>query len=453
MSKLILFTTSFPYLPGETFLEEELPFLASKFSTIIIYPLFKSSKECIKREVPDNVVVKETLIRFSHKDRIKLIINGLFSSDLTHQIKEFFSKKVFLQGKKTWIFFNYTLLYNSIINNKRVINDVTTELKSANIAYFYWGDKSALLTPFLKKSVPEVKYVVRFHGSDLYLYAKGFLPYRERLFKSIDYAIPISKHGAHYISENYGNLIEQSRIKCFRLGSFNNYIGEVKKSREDKVYRVISCSNVIELKRVELIAKALLNIAKDISFCREMESNGYNKIEWSHIGDGPLLSKIKEICSKEILESKNKSYLTVNFVGLLSHSRVIELYSEKNYNLFVMASRSEGIPVSIMEAFSFGVPVVATNVGGVSELFGGSNSSSNNSSSQSIGTLIPANLTKEELTESLTDAIKSSILLPMNIQNLAKEAARAEWEANWNGAKNYNEFAEFLQEICGTPQK
>lgn len=450
MSKLILFTTSFPYLHGETFLEEELPFLASKFSTIIIYPLFKSSKECVKREVPDNVVVKETLIRFSHKDRIKLVINGLFSSDLTHQIKEFFSKKVFLQGKKTWIFFNYTLLYNSIINNKRVIKDVITELKSATVAYFYWGDKSALLTSFLKKSVPEVKYVVRFHGSDLYLYAKGFLPYRERLFKSIDYAIPISKHGAHYISENYGNLIKPNRIKYFRLGSFNNYMGEVKKSREDKVYRVISCSNVIELKRVELIAKALLNIAKDYGFCREMESNGYNKIEWSHIGDGPLLPEIKNICSKAI---KEKSYLRVIFTGSLSHSNVLELYKKENFNLFVMASRSEGIPVSIMEAFSFGVPAIATNVGGVSELFGGSNSSSNNSSSQSIGTLIPANLTKEELTESLTDAIKSSILLPMNIQNLAKEAARAEWEANWNGAKNYNEFAEFLQEICGTPQK
>ena len=31
-------------------------------------------------------------------------------------------------------------------------------------------------------------------------------------------------------------------------------------------------------------------------------------------------------------------------------------------------SESEGIPVSIMEASSFGIPVIATNVGGVGEI-------------------------------------------------------------------------------------
>lgn len=464
MSKLILFTNSFPYLPGETFLEEELPFLASKFSSIVIYPLYINSKESKRRTVPENVVVKDPLISFSHKDKARLLFNGIIPRSFAVQIKEFFSKRVFLQGKKLWIYLNYTLLYNSILSNTRIINSAITELQTADIAYFYWGDKSALLTSFLKKKASKPKYIVRFHGSDLYLTAKGFLPYREGLFSNIDYAIPISEHGAKYIQDNYGNLIDSSRIVPFRLGSFNEgqlenaearkekIIGEVKENNVDKVFKIISCSNVIELKRVELIAKALLNISEDSEFCKEMNANGFNKIEWNHIGDGPLLPEIKEICNKAIL---GKSYLKINFTGSLNHKEVLNLYKKESFNLFVMASRSEGIPVSIMEAFSFGVPVIATNVGGVSELFGGSisNSSNANIAQCKYGTLLPANLTTEELEESLTNAIKSFILLPMNKQSLAKKAARAEWEANWNGAKNYGEFSEFLQKNCGIPKQ
>ena len=36
--------------------------------------------------------------------------------------------------------------------------------------------------------------------------------------------------------------------------------------------------------------------------------------------------------------------------------------------MFINLSSSEGIPVSIMEAQSFGIPVIATNVGGSGEI-------------------------------------------------------------------------------------
>lgn len=36
--------------------------------------------------------------------------------------------------------------------------------------------------------------------------------------------------------------------------------------------------------------------------------------------------------------------------------------------MFINVSSSEGLPVSIMEACSFGIPIIATNVGGTAEI-------------------------------------------------------------------------------------
>lgn len=43
-------------------------------------------------------------------------------------------------------------------------------------------------------------------------------------------------------------------------------------------------------------------------------------------------------------------------------------YSEHPVDVFINLSTNEGVPVSIMEAISFDIPIVATDVGGTSEI-------------------------------------------------------------------------------------
>ena len=57
----------------------------------------------------------------------------------------------------------------------------------------------------------------------------------------------------------------------------------------------------------------------------------------------------------------------MNFAGQLENTAILDFYRSNPVSVFVNVSSSEGIPVSIMEAISFGIPVVATNVGGTSE--------------------------------------------------------------------------------------
>ncbi|MBL3200697.1 glycosyltransferase, partial [Klebsiella pneumoniae] len=54
--------------------------------------------------------------------------------------------------------------------------------------------------------------------------------------------------------------------------------------------------------------------------------------------------------------------------GTVPHETIISFFAANPVHLFLNLSTMEGIPVSIMEAISFGIPVVATDVGAVSEI-------------------------------------------------------------------------------------
>ena len=443
MSNLLLFTNSYPFGNGETFLDDEIPYLADKFEEIFIHPLYIpadatplsiNNKTCIKF---NNIKVCEALIPFDHKDKRGLVVKGIKIFPPLWQIKEFFSKGCFLSAKKLRLFINYALIYNSIISDKALIHKIICELKECSVAYFYWGDKSALLVPQLKRLLAHElrdyagkmpKFVVRFHGSDLYEEVKGYLPFREHLLPKIDYAVTISKNGKEYLKSKYPG-IQPKNVCTYRLGSCGDLIPKnIGPEFEGSLFHIISCSNLIPLKRVGLIADAMKIIQNDVAFIERMWENGYNGIKWSHIGDGPLLDDIK---TKVTLEEDGE--VIYDFKGRMEHSAVLDYYRDEDCDLFVQVSNSEGIPVSIMEALSFGIPVLATNVGGIGEIV-------YNRPENPFGKLVDVKLTAADLALQIEDFI---LMPPDKLLNM-KRAARAEWEQGWDSTKNYSAFADFL---------
>jgi glycosyltransferase involved in cell wall biosynthesis len=65
---------------------------------------------------------------------------------------------------------------------------------------------------------------------------------------------------------------------------------------------------------------------------------------------------------------------SVRFLGVLPHSALLKIYEEGTVSAVVLASLDlgnglhEGIPVALMEAMSYGIPVVTTATGGTAEL-------------------------------------------------------------------------------------
>ena len=136
-------------------------------------------------------------------------------------------------------------------------------------------------------------------------------------------------------------------------------------------------------------------------------------IIWTHIGAGKEWSNLKKRTQQV------PPNLQINLVGAMSNSDVIKYYQTEPIDIFVNVSSSEGLPVSIMEAISFDIPVLATNVGGTSEIV-----------TQESGILIDVDFTPE--------------ILAAKIMELYKQRKsfhpRQFWQTHFSAAKNYPSF-------------
>jgi len=110
----------------------------------------------------------------------------------------------------------------------------------------------------------------------------------------------------------------------------------------DKDIIILNIGHVDKIKGVDILIKSFLLVKKKIC-------NVYLFI----IGDGDLLEYYK-----------SKGLKNVFLLGSIDDVRPFYLEAD----LFVISSRKEGLPRSIIEASYFGIPIIATKVGGIPEV-------------------------------------------------------------------------------------
>lgn len=102
-----------------------------------------------------------------------------------------------------------------------------------------------------------------------------------------------------------------------------------------------------EIKRQDLLIRAFGRLLHSVPSARLLL-----------VGDGPLRASLEELTSE--LNLKN----SVHFTGYRDdRERLL-----RAMDIFAITSRSEGMPLSVLEAWAAGVPVVAAHVGGLPEL-------------------------------------------------------------------------------------
>ncbi len=103
-----------------------------------------------------------------------------------------------------------------------------------------------------------------------------------------------------------------------------------------------------------------LQIAREILKTLQQSSEQVQDVKFVLVGDGPLSLKCHDFVEKEKLEEK------VLLLGEKSPIETRELFFA--FDIFVLLSHFEGMPITILEAMFAGLPIVASNVGGTVEL-------------------------------------------------------------------------------------
>ncbi|HEV3004226.1 MAG TPA: glycosyltransferase [Pirellulales bacterium] len=102
-----------------------------------------------------------------------------------------------------------------------------------------------------------------------------------------------------------------------------------------------------EIKRQDLLIRSFARLAE-----------GRTELHLLLVGDGPLRSELEQLAASLTTAGR------IHFAGYQPQpQRYLQLM-----DVFALASRSEGMPLAVLEAWAAGVPVVASRVGGLPEL-------------------------------------------------------------------------------------
>ena len=399
---LFIFSNFFPYKKAEAFLLNEFEFTKKEALSINLISLYGKHEESLIKEESNLKLLKPIINNSSSK--IFLLFKGVFNlAPVNFHLNEFIKTNILLSPQKLYYWFISLFISRAALSSDAYKQVVKLVNASKNpILYFYWGDNLAWTIPYLKKEIKnkDLKIIIRLHGSDLYENLKhNYAPLRSAIFSAADTIVPISEHGYNYIFNKYPKF--SSKVFLSRLGVFDNGLN-YNIQNLSKEFTIVSVSNVVALKRLNLLFDAL----------QKTQSN----ITWHHFGDGVLMNDLNN-------SIKNKRQgLNVILHGYVSNQTLINFYQKQQVDLFVNVSSSEGLPVSIMEALSFAIPVIATDVGGSSELV-----------SDKVGELISSNFS----TESLGQNIEKVLNLNSEELLLLRSNARSIFELKVNAKINY----------------
>lgn len=261
-----------------------------------------------------------------------------------------------------------------------------------------------------------VTRVTRIHGFELYPEQDrlGKIPYQLSGLSTYSEIFAISEHGRTYLQGRYPQLGTIVRRSYLGVSPAPN----LPLPSPDGLLRLLSCSSCDSIKRVHLIAESLLLLHQD---------HPDLKFSWTHIGDGVALDAIRAR-----LQSVPALRDLCTFTGHVAHSSVREIMSGKRWDLFMNVSSSEGLPVSLMEAASSGIPLIATDVGGSAEIV-----------KPAGGRMLPPDF----LTQHLSEAIYELHLLSAAARSDLRHRARLAWQEKFSAERNYREFGTFLYEL------
>lgn len=397
-----IFTTAFPFEEAAdwTFVQPELPHLSRQFKCITIYPWYRRGR---LMPLPKGVKVDESFIQL-RRQRLLYPCNwpGVFMSD----------------GSPAPLLANWPRRVQGGLTTRTVARWARQHFSERQGPMLLYTCSLSPVTLGLCQGLKErddLRVVSRCVGGDVRedQHPSGTIPFKKAMLQEVDWLYPVSEHLCSFLVKQ--NPEVSTKITVSRNGI--SAAGFQITASVDGVWRILSCGMMVPVKRYDLLAKGLSILARRLPAQR---------IEWRHMLMGAMDS------AAEAVMADAPANLTGHFITGIRDVRAD--YRHRHFDLFVHVSRSEGFSLAVAEALSCGIPVLATDSGGVSDMVDGT-----------VGRLISNDIDAPQLADILGKMLSS----PRDLAS-KKEPAVARWQEVADADLNYAMFAQSLAGIAET---
>lgn len=392
MATLVILTSTFPFegVTESAFIRPEIKPLAEKFNRVIIAPL-----TCVGQAeaLPDNVeidcsltsrpgIAGKALTAILPQTWRRINDDGRYIHSLS-QLRGALAETTYVTHFRRAI--------------KKMIEQRGLDL-GHTLFYSFWFDFRASALAAL----PGVKFVSRAHGFDVYDHRNKFLSHSRR-------AATLNRAKACYAASDAARDYMRADYPEASQKIVTRPLGSADATRLNPgpptIATVLSVARCTPEKGVDRLALSLRRLA---------ERNPERPLRWIHVGDGAQLEQLKQA---------DYGSLKVDFRGQLTNSEVAALMQTEPVTFFALLSRSEGgRPVAAAEALAHGIPVVASDVGGVGEII-----------DSEVGILLSPNPVPEEFCDRVGPLLDSFDRL--------RAGARRRWEERCDARSLREEFA------------
>ena len=235
--------------------------------------------------------------------------------------------------------------------------ELESGLRDRNVAvlHAYFGNSGPFLLPLLKSPTKPCPVIVSFHGADAGVDLEK-PRYREAMLEVFANADAILARSDSLLQEleSLGCPAENLHLSRTGIPMEDWPFCEARIFPEDGAWRIVQAGRLIEKKAYDVSLRAFARFRKD-----------FPQATFELVGDGPFRENLEALADElGITEA-------VSFRGFLDQDELRSTY--ENAHLFLHPSRTgadgnrEGVPNAMLEAMATGLPVVATDHGGIPE--------------------------------------------------------------------------------------
>lgn len=336
--RIAVIVSTFPKL-SETFILNQITGLLKRGHSVRIFSRNRPSETLFHPEVAEYGLWEKTVYlpvvpASKWVCRLKAVL-WLLRFLLTHPVVLFRVLRYLLGREES---FSYFLFFHSL--PILAFEPDVIHVHFGNNGVFYWP---------LKVMQPKTAFLTMFHGHDLLLGLEEGPEYYRSLFAHADLILANSGFTRQRLLEQRASP-ERVRIQYVGIEPTRFPFRPDLLVRTGKGYRVLTVCRLCQQKRPDIALQAVKRLVKTID---------PEPITYHLVGEGPQRAQLEELAKTLGIDKQ------VVFEGALDQKGVLEQMQQAD--VFLLTSQDEWLGVVLLEAQAAGVPIVATNVGGIPE--------------------------------------------------------------------------------------